>query len=155
LKRINPHKYLLYRPTFAQLYLYLATAFKDISESSAFLLYISADGAKKDFKSSSHELESGILQLSKHLGYGGGIATAINLPRKSVVDKNGDPTALIHCLHPYDLIPFTRKPMFLIIDSTNSTSFKVIYCLLRLEYPDDVLSRFYVPHESNRVSYNN
>lgn len=60
-KRINPHKYLLYRPTFAQLYLYLSTAFKDISESSAFLLYISADGAKKDFKSSSQELESGML----------------------------------------------------------------------------------------------
>lgn len=27
-KRTNPHKYLLYRPTFSQLYLYLASAFK-------------------------------------------------------------------------------------------------------------------------------
>lgn len=62
-KRTNPHKYLLYRPTFAQLYLYLSTAFKDISDSSAFLLYISADGAKKDVKSSSHGLETGILKL--------------------------------------------------------------------------------------------
>lgn len=59
-KRTNPHKYLLYRPTFAQLYLYLSTAFKDISESSAFLLYISADGAKKDVKSNFHGLESGM-----------------------------------------------------------------------------------------------
>jgi hypothetical protein len=60
-KRANPHKYLLYRPTFAQLYLYLTTAFKDISESSAFLLYISADGAKKDVKSSFQGLETGML----------------------------------------------------------------------------------------------
>ena len=50
-KRSNPHKYLLYRPTFAQLCLYLATCFKDISDSSALLLYVSADGAKKSFKS--------------------------------------------------------------------------------------------------------
>ena len=63
-KRANPHKYLLYRPTFAQLYLYLTTAFKDISESSAFLLYISADGAKKDVKSSFQGLETGILQVT-------------------------------------------------------------------------------------------
>jgi len=27
-KRINPHKYLLYRPTFAQLMLYISTAYK-------------------------------------------------------------------------------------------------------------------------------
>ena len=59
-KRANPHKYLLYRPTFAQLYLYLCTAFKDISESSAFLLYISADGAKKDVKSSFQGFEKGM-----------------------------------------------------------------------------------------------
>lgn len=49
-KRVNPHKYLLYRPTFAQLYLYISTSFKDISDSSALLIYLSADGAKKAFK---------------------------------------------------------------------------------------------------------
>ena len=57
-KRSNPHKYLLYRPTFAQLYLYIATSFKEISDSSAMLLYISADGAKNDFKGDSG-LETG------------------------------------------------------------------------------------------------
>jgi hypothetical protein len=30
-RRSNPHKYLLYRPTFAQLMLYIATAFKVLS----------------------------------------------------------------------------------------------------------------------------
>jgi hypothetical protein len=61
-KRSNPHKYLLYRPTFAQLYLYLATCFKDISDSSALLLYVSADGAKKSFKGEAG-LEEGTTQL--------------------------------------------------------------------------------------------
>ena len=46
-RRSNPRKYLLYRPSFAQISLYLATCFKDISENSAMLLYISADGTKR------------------------------------------------------------------------------------------------------------
>jgi hypothetical protein len=50
LRRTNPRKYLLYRPTFAQLLLYIATCFKDISENSALLLYISADGSKRQLK---------------------------------------------------------------------------------------------------------
>jgi hypothetical protein len=53
LKRTNPRKYLLYRPTFAQLHLYLSTSFKDIGENSAMLLYLSADGSKRAVKSDS------------------------------------------------------------------------------------------------------
>ncbi|KAJ1566687.1 hypothetical protein HK096_000681, partial [Nowakowskiella sp. JEL0078] len=49
-KRSNPHKYLLYRPTFAQLMVYIAIAFKDITDNSALLLYISADGSKRNVK---------------------------------------------------------------------------------------------------------
>ncbi|KAJ3088343.1 hypothetical protein HK102_008982 [Quaeritorhiza haematococci] len=77
-RRSNPHKYLLYRPTFAQLMLYVATAFKDITDNSALLLYLSADGSKRNVK--------------------------------------GDHV---------DVVPFTRKPLFVIVDSTNSTAFKV------------------------------
>lgn len=47
-RRSNPRKYLLYRPSFAQIALYLATCFKDISENSAMLLYLSADGSKRN-----------------------------------------------------------------------------------------------------------
>ena len=134
-KRTNPHKYLLYRPTFAQLYLYISTCFKDINDQSALLLYLSADGAKKSFKSDSPVLES---------GYGGGIATAVNQSRKT---ETSDSTALVHSLHPLDLLPFTRKPLFLIVDSTNSESFKTIprvfsspfVCLMSpLEYPSTI-----------------
>ncbi|KAJ3024739.1 UNVERIFIED_CONTAM: hypothetical protein HDU68_007816 [Siphonaria sp. JEL0065] len=109
IKRTNPHKYLLYRPTLAQLLLYVATAYKDINENSALLLYVSADGSKR--------------QNGESAGYNGGVATAVNYSRKSEkVDV--DQTNLIHSLHPGDLVPFTRKPLFVVVDSTNSSAFK-------------------------------
>lgn len=43
--RDNPHKYLLYKPTFGQLNTFLASAFKELPPNGAMLLYISADGS--------------------------------------------------------------------------------------------------------------
>ncbi len=43
-KRPNPHKYLLHRPSLSQLLVYISAAFKDTSDHSALLLYMSADG---------------------------------------------------------------------------------------------------------------
>lgn len=34
-------------------------------------------------------------------------------------------TNVFFSLHPGDLFPFTRKPLFIIVDSTNSTAYKV------------------------------
>ncbi|KAJ3183275.1 hypothetical protein HDU85_002301 [Gaertneriomyces sp. JEL0708] len=117
-RRTNPHKYLLYRPTFAQLMHYIATAFKDINENSAMLLYLSADGAKKPVKADQPE-------SSLTAGYSGGVATAVNLNFTRKTDKVEPSNApLTHCLHPCDLLPWTRKPMFVIVESTNSVAFK-------------------------------
>ncbi|RKO94145.1 hypothetical protein BDK51DRAFT_18963 [Blyttiomyces helicus] len=133
-RRSNPHKYLLYRPTFSQLMLYVATAFKDISENSALLLYLSADGLKRSAK----------VDQPENAGYVGGIATAVNYARKPPEKSDADSTTLVHCLHPTDLVPFTRKPLFLIVDSTNSVAFKnfpkvfsqSVVCLMSpTEYP--------------------
>nr|KAJ3420695.1 hypothetical protein HK105_005369 [Polyrhizophydium stewartii] len=132
-RRTNPHRYLLYRPTFAQLMLYIATAFKDISENSAMLLYLSADGAKRAAPAQT---------------YAGGVSMAINYSRKPGFEKpDPDQTALVHTLHPDDLMPFTRKPLFVIVDSNNSsafTSFSKVFeqpfvCLLSpTEYPASI-----------------
>ena len=43
-KRDNPHKYLLYKPTFDQLYTFLSSGFKELPSGGATLLYISSDG---------------------------------------------------------------------------------------------------------------
>ncbi|KAI9208764.1 protein SCAI [Polychytrium aggregatum] len=135
-RRTNPHKYLLYRPTISQLLLYIATAFKDISDNSAMLLYISANGCKRSAKPEQTDSS-----------YTGGVATAVNYARKGNEKSESDQTSLVHCLHPHDLVPFTRKPLFLIIDSTNSTAFKNfpkvfnqnLMCLLSpTEYPTTI-----------------
>lgn len=44
LKRENPHKYLLYKPTFGQFYVFLASGFKELPANGVLLLYLSADG---------------------------------------------------------------------------------------------------------------
>ncbi|KAK9696573.1 hypothetical protein K7432_012398 [Basidiobolus ranarum] len=104
-RRVNPHKFLLYRPNYSQLVVYLANAFKEINENSALLLYLSADGVQLD-------------PTEKNL-YSGGVTTAY---RKT--SDESDVNALIHCLHPEDITPFTRKPLFLVVDSSNSSAFK-------------------------------
>ena len=43
--RENPHKYLLYKPTFSQLMTFLASGFKELPASGAMLLYLSADAS--------------------------------------------------------------------------------------------------------------
>ncbi|GJJ75156.1 hypothetical protein EMPS_07514 [Entomortierella parvispora] len=108
-KRSNPHKYLLYRPTLSQLMVYLATAFKEVSSDSALLIYISADGSKRS-----------VPDNSGAKGYHGGILTN---SRKVVDNADQEQQSISHCLHPGDLLPFTRKPMFLIVDSNNSVAF--------------------------------
>ncbi|KAF9341391.1 hypothetical protein BGZ91_008766 [Linnemannia elongata] len=108
-KRSNPHKYLLYRPTLSQLMVYLATAFKEVSGDSAMLIYLSADGSKRSSP-----------DTSGAKGYHGGILTNA---RKVLEGSDAEQQSISHCLHPGDLIPFTRKPMFLIVDSSNSVAF--------------------------------
>ncbi|KAF9916205.1 hypothetical protein BX616_004341 [Lobosporangium transversale] len=112
IKRPNPHKYLLYRPTLSQIMLYLATAFKEVSSDGALLIYFSAIGSKRS-----------VPDLSGAKGYRGGIAT---YSRKALDNSDPEQQSISHCLHPGDLLPFTRKPMFLIVDSDNSSAFAEI-----------------------------
>ncbi|CAH0386672.1 unnamed protein product [Bemisia tabaci] len=114
-KRENPHKYLLYKPTFSDVMVFLASGFKELPSNGALLLYISADAS---FSSSSkHPVD---------MGYDlGGVRTSC---RKDVDAnmKKGIHFKEMHCLYPGDLYPFTRKPFFVIIDSDNSFVFENI-----------------------------
>ncbi|EDV24055.1 uncharacterized protein TRIADDRAFT_26147 [Trichoplax adhaerens] len=109
----NPHKCLLYRPTFFQLYAFLSSTFKELPSNSIALIYISADGSPK-------------VNLSERDGYydAGGVSTlnknnSTNSPSKTRASQVRDS----NCLHPEDLIPFSRKPMFIIIESDNGIAF--------------------------------
>ncbi|XP_060079099.1 protein SCAI-like [Ylistrum balloti] len=55
-RRENPHKYLLYKPTFSQLNTFLASGFKELPPNGAMLLYISADGCLGNAKRNDDEM---------------------------------------------------------------------------------------------------
>ncbi|XP_074654987.1 protein SCAI-like isoform X2 [Tubulanus polymorphus] len=113
-KRDNPHKYLLYKPTFSQLNAFLASGFKELPPNAAMLLYVSADGSIRNTKHGDDPAYD----------YGGVIT---NTRRETdITNKNKRPGNLkdMHCVHPGDLYPYTRKPLFLIVDSDNSSVYQ-------------------------------
>ncbi|XP_066917584.1 protein SCAI-like isoform X2 [Clytia hemisphaerica] len=107
----NPSKFLLYKPSFQQLYAYFAAVFRDLQENRVMMLYISGDAIENKTLSSLGEV------------YSCGVATqgaAMPAPFKSKPKQNS------FLLYPEDLIPFTRKPLFLIVDSSNSQLFATV-----------------------------
>ncbi|CAC5362133.1 unnamed protein product [Mytilus coruscus] len=88
-KRDNPHKYLLYKPTYSQMNTFLASGFKELPPNGAMLLYLSADGS---------------LGNAKHTD-------------DAAYDLGVNPTVYIQEI-------YTRKPLFLIVDSDNSSAFQ-------------------------------
>lgn len=43
-RRVNPHKYLLFKPTFSQFLIFLASGFKELPINGVLLIFLSADG---------------------------------------------------------------------------------------------------------------
>lgn len=43
-RRENPHKYLLYKPTFSQFLVFLSSGFKELPVNGVLLIFLSADG---------------------------------------------------------------------------------------------------------------
>ncbi|XP_063227251.1 protein SCAI isoform X2 [Bacillus rossius redtenbacheri] len=114
LKRENPHKYLLYKPTLSQVLVFLASGFKELPPAGALLLYISADGCFFPVKH------------PDDLGYDlGGVLTS-SKKEAELINKKTVQMKEMHCLYPGDLHPFTRKPLFIIVDSDNSFVFQNI-----------------------------
>lgn len=145
-KRENPHKYLLYKPTYSQLNTFLASGFKELPPNGAMLLYISADGCLGNAKhtdDAAYDL-GGVVTNSRRDGEG---------PTKT---KRPGTLKEMHCLHPGDLYPYTRKPLFIIIDSDNSSAFQhfpnlfgqPVVCLLS---PDQVPSNIPDQHQKGNL----
>lgn len=112
-RRDNPHKYLLYRPTYSQVQVFLASGFKELPANGALLLYLSADGC---FSTVKHPEE---------MGYDlGGVSTCSKRDPEHGKRPAGGKEP--HCLYPGDLYPFTRKPLFVVVDSDNSFVFQQI-----------------------------
>ncbi|KAJ2081417.1 hypothetical protein H4R24_002352 [Coemansia sp. RSA 988] len=116
MRRTNPHKYVLYQPSVSQIQVYLANAFREIGEQGCVLLYLSSEGSK--IEKSEGPNTSDALQH----GFIGGISTTRRAASEATQDRNAE--QLINTLHPADLVPFTRKPFFMIVESESSTAYK-------------------------------
>eukprot|EP00835_Amoeboradix_gromovi_P000106 NODE_4_length_55019_cov_0.425091.p8 type:complete len:497 gc:universal NODE_4_length_55019_cov_0.425091:20052-18562(-) len=124
-----PKKYLLYKPSFSTLLTYLAGAFKQAQ--STIFIYISSESVlysndMSDNISSLFEYGLNCLDVSNHS-----------------LDKNAVDSSV---LYPSDLVPFTRKPLLLMIDCQSSRKFNLpnLYRmpLLILSSPSDLPSKF-------------
>ncbi|KAG9354619.1 hypothetical protein JZ751_001332 [Albula glossodonta] len=114
-KRENPHKYLLYKPTFSQLYSFLSASFKELPANSVLLVYLSATGV----------FPTGHTDYEGPYDFGGVLTnTNRDVINGETVQKRNQAQKEMHCLHPGDLFPFTRKPLFIIVDSSNSSAYK-------------------------------
>ncbi|KAG5245135.1 protein SCAI [Salix suchowensis] len=137
----NPRKAVLYRPSVTYLLAVMATICEELPPESIMLIYLSASGkvarsnvfqiesSGESKKSSKDRVVSGAYSEQKIYA----LESHCNGKRESSdyhdsclwlgPRGNGGSNALYPC----DIIPFTRRPLFLIIDSDNSHAFKVLH----------------------------
>ncbi|TRY63940.1 hypothetical protein TCAL_10957 [Tigriopus californicus] len=118
MKRENPHKYLLYKPTVSQFLIFMASGHRELPSNGALLLFISGDGCfstKPSPVDRSYDLGGVLLSTKKD--------SSESIITPLVSSKQILHTCESNCLHPGDLQPFTRRPLFLIVDSDNSVAF--------------------------------
>lgn len=112
---------------------FLSMAFKELTENNVLLLYISAEGTQK-YPAINQRLNG--LTLTTHSQ-----PSTPDVSHSIEESQSSSPTSLeieTNTLLPIDLLPFTRKKLFVIIESNNSDAFKNFnstfhhYCLCLL-----------------------
>ncbi|XP_057970575.1 uncharacterized protein LOC131159572 isoform X2 [Malania oleifera] len=134
----NPRKAILYHPSVTHLIAVIATICEELSPDSVLLIYLSASGKASCSNVSQIDSSGGSRKSSKTKV----VFQASEQQNSSVpeVHVNGEESTVdcsenylllgpkgnggLNILYPGDIIPFTRKPLFLIIDSDNSHAFK-------------------------------
>ncbi|KAI4382037.1 hypothetical protein MLD38_008048 [Melastoma candidum] len=136
----NPRKTILNRPSVPHLIAVIATICEDLKPDTLMLIYLSAPG-KADPRGSRHaKIPQGISKSSKSKVISEISEMSCSTSESSVDDRNspnddldywlclGPKGATGSCrLYPADIIPFTRRPLFLIVDSDSSHAFKAIH----------------------------
>ncbi|KAL9670252.1 hypothetical protein QQ045_007803 [Rhodiola kirilowii] len=136
----NPKKAILYRPSVTHLLATVATICEELPPDNVMLIYLSASG--KDNQSNLYQTDSsgGSKVSSKKASSESSHEECSSMPEARFAEKSNslyqDGSCLwlgpkgngsYNKLYPGDLIPFTRKPLFIIIDSDNSHAFKVLH----------------------------
>ncbi|XP_053473544.1 protein SCAI isoform X3 [Ictalurus furcatus] len=88
---------------------------QELPANSVLLVYLSATGV----------FPTGRVEYEGPYDFGGVLTnTNRDVVNCEAVQKRNQAQKEMHCLHPGDLYPFTRKPLFIIVDSSNSTAYK-------------------------------
>ncbi|KAK6143081.1 hypothetical protein DH2020_023429 [Rehmannia glutinosa] len=136
----NPRKAILFRPSATHFIAVLGTVCEELPSDGILLIYVSASGNSTHATSSPSRAGSSI-------GYTENIvrgfqfhsinsdSSAVNPFSSGCDTADGDSADClrigprghggINCIYPSDLLPFTRRPLFLVIDSENSKAFKL------------------------------
>ncbi|VFR02427.1 unnamed protein product [Cuscuta campestris] len=145
---LNPRKAILYRPTITSFIAVLATICDELPPDGVLFIYLSASGScQTPILSSSHGGASGDTSESTFRGFQSphfnDSEAASTSPFKPEFDNANsapakkDPLSCgirglnigsrgLNDIFPCDLLPFTRKPLFLVIDSDISGDFKAL-----------------------------
>ncbi|GMI99423.1 hypothetical protein like AT4G40050 [Hibiscus trionum] len=137
----NPRKAILYRPSVTHLIAVMATICEELPPESIMLVYLSASGKPGHINASHVETSGGSRRTRKSmLASHNSLERNCSAPESHVNGVKESSDYYDHYLwlgpkgnggssnlYPGDIIPFTRRPLFLIIDSDNSHAFKVLH----------------------------
>ncbi|CAA0831180.1 Protein of unknown function (DUF3550/UPF0682 [Striga hermonthica] len=136
----NPKKAILYRPSVTHLLAVMATICEELPPDSVMLIYLSTSGISGHCTTSQAE-NSGMSRkcaltsapVNNHHELRNGFSEdhinneCSNQYFENYLSLGPCRSGGSNILFPGDIIPFTRKPLFLIIDSDNSHAFKVLH----------------------------
>nr|GEV10472.1 protein SCAI isoform X1 [Tanacetum cinerariifolium] len=148
----NPRKAVLYHPSITHLIAVLATMCEELPADGVLLIYISASGSGgQTLMSPVHmgnyvgDAENIVSDIQRNMIQSEAVSTLPSCSAcdsiASSVEKNvGDDKGYhsgglnlgsfgnggFNTINPYDLLPFTRRPLFLVVDSDNSKAFQAI-----------------------------
>lgn len=130
----NPRKAVIYHPLVSHLMMVISTICEELSSDNILLIYVSASGkADQGIFPEKNSFQLNPISQDSYKN-GGSLRQAPVYSWLNSNDYSGSCLCLgsrgsggVHNLYPEDLIPFTRKPLFIIIDSENSHSFKKIH----------------------------
>ncbi|KAJ4721439.1 protein SCAI-like [Melia azedarach] len=137
----NPRKAILYRPSVTHFIAVLATMCEELPLDGVLLIYLSASGSG----TSTNAAEYINRNFQSHTSSSDTTSTAplsstCNSQNPTLRQNKGEcmdylggclqfgtrANGGLNCIYPSDIIPFTRRPLFMVIDSDGSEAFKAI-----------------------------
>ncbi|XP_023006187.1 protein SCAI homolog [Cucurbita maxima] len=125
----NPRKSILYRPSVTHFLAVLATICEEMPNDGVLLIYLSASGIAKNILSSPAGSESinDAEDIDKTKYPCGQVGGGVKGRSTGCLSFGARGKGGLSCIYPSDILPFTRRPFLLVIDSDVSEEFETIH----------------------------